>query len=57
VFLAWLGSRLGTDTLPYLRHHIWELILLASALFAVLFIGVRVVHDRRLSKSRPIVPN
>ena len=26
-FLAWLGSRLGTDTLPFLRHYIWELIL------------------------------
>ena len=57
VFLAWLGSRLGADTLPYLRHHIWELILLATALFAVLYVGVRIIHDRRLSKSRPIVPN
>ena len=33
LFLAWLGSRLGTDTLPFLRQHIWELVLLASALF------------------------
>jgi hypothetical protein len=52
-FLAWMGSRLGTDTLPYLRQHIWELVLLACALFVVLYFGVRIVHDRRLSKSRP----
>jgi len=51
LFLAWLGSRLGNDTLPYLRHHIWELILLASALFAALYLAVRIIHDHRLSKS------
>jgi membrane protein YqaA with SNARE-associated domain len=52
-FLAWMGSRLGADTLPYLRQHIWELVLLACALFVVLYFVVRIVHDRRLSKSRP----
>lgn len=56
LFLAWLGSRLGTDTLPFLRQHIWELILLASALFVVLYAAVRIIHDRRLSKSRTTVP-
>jgi len=54
-FLAWLGSRLGADTLPFLRHHIWELILLASALFVALYFAVRIIHDRRVSKSSPIV--
>jgi membrane protein YqaA with SNARE-associated domain len=53
VFLAWLGSRLGADTIPYLRQHIWELIFLAAALFVVLYFGVRTVHNYRVSKSKP----
>lgn len=56
LFLAWLGLRLGKDTLPFLRHHIWELVFLASALFAVLYLAVRYVHDHRLSKSHSTVP-
>jgi membrane protein YqaA with SNARE-associated domain len=55
-FLAWLGSRLGADTLPYLRQHIWELILLACALFLALYSMVRVVHGRRLTKSHTTAP-
>jgi len=51
LFLAWLGTRLGGDTLPYLRQHLWELVLLASALFIMLYAVVRIIHDRRLSKS------
>jgi len=51
-FLAWLGTRLGADTLPYLRQHIWELVMLAGALFVVLYSVVRIVHDRRLGKPR-----
>jgi membrane protein YqaA with SNARE-associated domain len=51
MFLAWMGSRLGTDTIPYLRHHLWELILFATALFAALYFGVRAVHNYRVSKS------
>jgi membrane protein YqaA with SNARE-associated domain len=53
-FLAWLGTRLGTDTLPYLRQHIWELVLLACGLFVALYFLVRVVHDRRLSSRAPM---
>ena len=56
LFLAWLGSRLGTNTLPYLRQHIWELILLASTLFVVLYAAVRIVHDRGLLRSHSTVP-
>ena len=52
LFLAWLGLRLGADTLPYLRQHVWQLILFAVALFVVLYTGVRIVHDRRINKSR-----
>ncbi len=50
LFLAWLGTRLGKETLPYLRHHIGELILLAVGLFVVLYVGIRVVHGLRLRK-------
>jgi membrane protein YqaA with SNARE-associated domain len=56
MFLAWLGLRLGNDTLPFLRHHIWELVLLASALFVALYFLVRIVHDRRISKSPATAP-
>lgn len=49
-FLAWLGSRLGSDTLPYLERHWWELVLLACALFIALYLVIRVVHDRRVTK-------
>jgi membrane protein YqaA with SNARE-associated domain len=50
-FLAWLGSKLGPDTLPYLERHIWELILLALAVFSTLYAAVRIVHDRRMKRS------
>lgn len=56
LFLAWLGSRLGRDTIPFLRQHIWELIVLASALFAALYFGVRLVHAHRMSKAHSTVP-
>lgn len=56
LFLAWLGSRLGNDTIPFLRHHIWELVFLSSALFVVLYLLVRFVHDRRAGKSQVIAP-
>jgi membrane protein YqaA with SNARE-associated domain len=54
VFLAWLGSRLGADTIPILRHHIWELIVLALGLFVALYFAVRVVHNHRLKQRRLI---
>jgi membrane protein YqaA with SNARE-associated domain len=49
VFLAWLGTKLGKDSLPYLRHHIWELVGLAVVLFVILYVGVRILHARRIS--------
>lgn len=45
-FLAWLGTRLGKDTLPYLRHHVWELMLISMVLFAGLYLAIRFVHRR-----------
>ncbi len=50
VFLAWLGTKLGKDSLPYLRHHIWELVGLAVALFVILYVVVRVLHAKRITK-------
>jgi len=47
LFLAWLGSRLGNDTLPYLKHHWWEWLLFAAVLFAVLYFAIRWLHARR----------
>jgi membrane protein YqaA with SNARE-associated domain len=55
-FLAWLGLRLGPDTLPYLRGHLWELILLACAIFLVLYSVIRIVHDRPRS-ARSTLPD
>ena len=45
--LAWLGTRLGTDTLPYLRSHVWWLLLFAVVLFAGLYFAITVVHRRK----------
>jgi len=53
LFLAWLGSLLGAGTIPYLRHHIWELVLFAAALFAGLYLGARAFHNYRVIKSKP----
>jgi membrane protein YqaA with SNARE-associated domain len=50
LFLAWLGRRLGTDTIPYLRHHIWSLVLFAAGLFIALYLLVRTIDHHRLSK-------
>jgi hypothetical protein len=53
MFLAWLGTRLGKETLPYLRQHIWELIVLAAVLFVILYFGITWLHNRRI---RPLTP-
>jgi len=53
MFLAWLGTRLGKETLPYLRQHIWEFILLAAVLFVILYFAITWLHNRRI---RPMLP-
>jgi membrane protein YqaA with SNARE-associated domain len=53
LFLAWLGSRLGAGTFPYLRQHIWELILFTAALFVVLYFVVRIAHNYRVRRGEP----
>jgi len=50
-FLAWLGTRLGADTLPYLRQHLWQLSLLALGLFVVLYFVVTYLHNRSIRAS------
>ena len=50
-FLAWLGTRLGSDTWPYLRHHLWEFILLASVLFVILYFVITWLHSRRIARN------
>jgi membrane protein DedA with SNARE-associated domain len=45
-FLAWLGTRLGDQTLPYLKSHVWELLAFSTVLFALLYLLIRVL-DRK----------
>ena len=46
-FLAWLGMQLGKETLPYLKHHVWQLFAIAAGLFAVLYLGIKYMDRRR----------
>ncbi|HEV2691201.1 MAG TPA: hypothetical protein VGV35_21740, partial [Bryobacteraceae bacterium] len=46
-FLAWLGTRLGEETRPFLRHHIWDFVFLAIAIFAASYIAIRLLHANR----------
>jgi membrane protein DedA with SNARE-associated domain len=45
-FLAWLGTKLGDQTLPYLRSHVWELLAFSALLFGLLYLLIRVL-DRK----------
>ncbi len=46
-FLAWMVLRLGPDTLPYLKAHLWELVGIAIALFAGLYLLLKYLDRRR----------
>lgn len=46
LFLAWMGTLLGKQTVPYLRQHIWWFVGLAVALFAALYLGIRFMNRR-----------
>ncbi len=48
VLFAWLGLRLGNQTWPYLRGHLWELLLISTVLFVALFLAIRLWHARRI---------
>jgi xanthine/uracil/vitamin C permease (AzgA family) len=56
LFLAWLGTRLGKETMPYLRHNAWQFGLLAVGLFGILYLLISFFHRRHITKSIPIGP-
>lgn len=45
--LAWLGLNLGSQTVPYLRSHIWQLVLSAVILFTGLYLLIKLLDRRR----------
>jgi membrane protein DedA with SNARE-associated domain len=45
--LAWMGTRLGPDTLPFIKSNMLLLILSAVALFAALFLLIRLADRYR----------
>jgi len=50
VLLAWLGAHLGAGTWPYLRSHVWQIVLFSAGLFLVLYLAIRFwhqAHERR----------
>jgi len=47
LLFAWLGTRLGPETWPYLRSHIVELLAFSVVLFVVLYLAIRLWHARR----------
>lgn len=49
--LAWLGTQLGHDTMGWLKHHAWDIGLLAAALAAVLALLARARANRSLETS------
>ena len=51
--LAWMGKRLGPQTLPYLKHHVWELLGISAALFVFLYLVIQFLDHRK--KLRKIV--
>jgi len=45
--LAWLGTRLGPQTLPFLRANLGWLFAIAAALFVLLYTGIRFADRNR----------
>jgi membrane protein YqaA with SNARE-associated domain len=43
--MAWLGAQVGEHSLDYLRDHMWELCAFAAALFAFLYLLIK-LRDR-----------
>jgi membrane protein YqaA with SNARE-associated domain len=56
LLLAWLGTRLGRDTMPYLRLHAWQFGLLSVALFSMLYLLISFLHRRGILKPSSIDP-
>jgi len=45
--LAWLGTRLGPQTLPFLKANLGWLFAIAAALFVLLYAGIRLADRNR----------
>lgn len=45
--LAWLGKRLGHQTLPFLMQNVWRLLGFSVALFVILYLLIKFVDRRR----------
>jgi membrane protein YqaA with SNARE-associated domain len=45
--IAYLALQLGSQTLPYLRHHIWQLVGIAFGVFLTLYLVIRFADKRR----------
>jgi membrane protein YqaA with SNARE-associated domain len=51
--LAYLGSQLGRESLPWLKAHVWHMVGIAAVLFVLLYVMIRIMDRRReLSVSR-----
>lgn len=46
--LAWLGTQLGHDTMPWIKSHVWHLLIFALCLAATLYYAVK-----RVSRESP----
>ncbi len=50
---AYMGKRLGNQTLPFITHHIWQLVAFSVALFLVLYLAIKFLDPSR--KLRKVV--
>lgn len=52
--MAWLGTQMGDQTVPYLKGHVGALLLTAAGLFAALFLAARAMNRRREPMDREL---
>jgi undecaprenyl-diphosphatase len=45
--IAYLALQLGNQTIPYLRHHLWQLVAIAAGVFIGLYVLIRFADRRR----------
>lgn len=45
--IAWLGTRLGPETLPFLKSHLGAMVLIAVALCVLFFVVIRLTDRHR----------
>jgi uncharacterized membrane protein YdjX (TVP38/TMEM64 family) len=48
---AWLGVKLGQESVQFLRAHVWSLLAAAMVLFAMLY-GLLMLNERRRRRAR-----